>query len=200
MNWHTITFLGDSTMTIPGACILALWLGINRMWRPMLAWLFAFGGAMMIVVISKLLFMGWDITLPMLNFTGFSGHTASSSALYLSIALLLTQDSNRRRRALVLALTALLVTAVGLSRLMIKVHSESEVLLGLLVGATAAWAFGLSLRQSAPPLRHLLLPLGLAVALMMTGFDKPAPTQSFLQELAKDLSGRTEVFMRHEPL
>jgi hypothetical protein len=55
--------------------------------------LFAFGGAMMIVVISKPLFMGWDITLPMLNFTGFSGHTASSSALYLSIALLLTQDS-----------------------------------------------------------------------------------------------------------
>jgi membrane-associated phospholipid phosphatase len=52
---------------------------------------------------------------------------------------------------MVLTLTALLVTAVGLSRLMIKVHSESEVLLGLLVGATAAWAFGLSLRQSAPP-------------------------------------------------
>ena len=200
MNWHTITFLGDSTMTIPGACILALWLGINRMWRPLLAWLFAFGCAMMIVVISKLLFMGWDITLPMLNFTGFSGHTASSSALYLSIALLLTQDSSRSRRAVVLTLTALLVTAVGLSRLMIKVHSESEVLLGLLVGATAAWAFGQSLRQSAPPLRHLLLPLGLAVALMMTGFDKPAPTQSFLQELAKNLSGRTEVYMRHEPL
>lgn len=200
MNWHTITFLGDSTMTIPGACILALWLGANRMWRPMFAWLLAFGTAMSIVVISKLLFMGWDITLPKLNFTGFSGHTASSSALYLSIALLLTQDGSRVRRALVLALTALLVTAVGLSRLMIKVHSESEVLLGLLVGAAAAWGFSLSLRQSAPPLRHLLLPLGLAAVLMMTGFDKPAPTQSFLQEVAKNLSGRSEPYMRHEPL
>lgn len=200
MNWHTITFLGDSTMTIPGACILALWLGANRMWRPMFAWLLAFGMAMSIVVISKLLFMGWDITLPRLNFTGFSGHTASSSALYLSIALLLTQNGSRARRALVLALTAVLVTAVGLSRLMIKVHSESEVLLGLLVGAAAAWGFGLSLRQSAPPLRHLLLPVGLAAVLMMTGFDKPAPTQSFLQELAKNLSGRPEPYMRHEPL
>ncbi|BEV15063.1 phosphatase PAP2 family protein [Herbaspirillum sp. DW155] len=200
MNWHTITFLGDSTMTIPGACILALWLGANRMWRQMFAWLLAFGTAMSIVVISKLLFMGWGITLPGLNFTGFSGHTASSSALYLSIALLLTQDGSRTRRALVLALTAVLVTAVGLSRLMIKVHSESEVLLGLLVGAAAAWGFGLSLRQSAPPLRHLLLPVGLAAVLMMTGFDKPAPTQSFLQELAKNLSGRSEPYMRHEPL
>ncbi|AYR24088.1 phosphatase PAP2 family protein [Herbaspirillum rubrisubalbicans] len=200
MNWHTITFLGDSTITIPGACILALWLAINRMWRPMFAWLGAFGMAMLIVVISKLLFMGWDISLPMLNFTGFSGHTASSSALYLSLALLLTQQCSRGRRLLVLALTALVVTAVGTSRLMIKVHSESEVLLGLLVGAGAAWAFGLSLRESAPPLRHLLLPLGLAAALMMTGFDKPAPTQSFLQELAKNLSGRAEVYIRHEPL
>ncbi len=200
MNWHTITFLGDSTMTIPGACILALWMGMNQMWRPMFAWLVAFGSAMMIVVISKLLFMGWDIRLPMLNFTGFSGHTASSSALYLSIALLLTQDSSRVRRALALTLTALLVTAVGLSRLMIKVHSESEVMLGLLVGAGAAWAFGRSLQQSPPPLRHLLLPVGLAAALMMTGFDKPAPTQSFLQEVAKTLSGRSEVYMRHEPL
>ncbi|MCI1004738.1 phosphatase PAP2 family protein [Herbaspirillum sp. C7C8] len=200
MNWHTLTFLGDSTMTIPGACILTLWLGVNRMWRQMFAWLLAFGTAMMIVVISKLLFMGWDISLPMLNFTGLSGHTASSSALYLSIALLLTQDTTGLRRALVLTLTALLVTSVGLSRLMIKVHSESEVLLGLLVGAGAAWAFGLSLRQSAPPLRHLLLPLGLAAALMMTGFNKPAPTQSFLQELAKQLSGRAEVYMRHEAL
>ncbi|PNR73299.1 hypothetical protein BRN96_16620, partial [Xanthomonas oryzae pv. oryzae] len=80
MNWHTITFLGDSAITVPGACILALWLAVNRLWRPMLAWLISFGGAMLIVVISKLLFMGWDIRPPLLNFTGFSGHTASSCA------------------------------------------------------------------------------------------------------------------------
>ncbi|PLY57970.1 phosphatase PAP2 family protein [Herbaspirillum sp. BH-1] len=200
LSWHTITFFGDSAITIPAACILALWLGLNRLWRPMLAWLVCFGTAMFIVVVSKLLFMGWDIAPPMLNFTGFSGHTASSSALYLSIALVLTQGCSRPRRSLVLALTALAVTAIGVSRLMIKVHSESEVLLGLLLGAGAAWAFSLSLHRAPPPWRHLLLPLGLAAALLMTGFDKPAPTQSFLQELAKNLSGRPEVYFRHEPL
>ncbi|MBP1312902.1 phosphatase PAP2 family protein [Herbaspirillum huttiense F1] len=200
MNWHTITFLGDSAITVPGACILALWLAVNRLWRPMLAWLIAFGGAMLIVVISKLLFMGWDIRPPLLNFTGFSGHTASSCALYLSVALLLTRRSTPAWRTTILAITALLVTAVGLSRLMIKVHSESEVLLGLLVGASAAWTFGLSLREPAPALRHFLLPFALAAGLLMTGFDKPAPTQSFLQELAKNLSGRTEVYVRHDPL
>ena len=200
MNWHTITFLGDSAITVPGACILALWLAVNRLWRPMLAWLISFGGAMLIVVISKLLFMGWDVRPPLLNFTGFSGHTASSCALYLSVALLLTRRSTPAWRTTILAITALLVTAVGLSRLMIKVHSESEVLLGLLVGASAAWTFGLSLREPAPALRHFLLPLVLAAGLMMTGFDKPAPTQSFLQELAKNLSGRTEVYVRHDPL
>ncbi|WP_414772243.1 phosphatase PAP2 family protein, partial [Escherichia coli] len=88
----------------------------------------------------------WDIRPPLLNFTGFSGHTASSCALYLSVALLLTRRSTPAWRTTILPITALLVTAVGLSRLMIKVHSESEVLLGLLVGASAAWTFGLSLR------------------------------------------------------
>ena len=200
MNWHTITFLGDSAITVPGACILALWLAVNRLWRPMLAWLISFGGAMLIVVISKLLFMGWDIRPPLLNFTGVSGHTASSCALYLSVALLLTRRSTPAWRTTILAITALLVTAVGLSRLMIKVHSESEVLLGLLVGASAAWTFGLTLREPAPELRHFLLPFSLAAGLLMTGFDKPAPTQSFLQELAKTLSGRTEVYVRHAPL
>jgi len=115
LSWHTITFFGDSAITIPAACILALWLGLNRLWRPMLAWLVCFGTAMFIVVVSKLLFMGWDIAPPMLNFTGFSGHTASSSALYLSIALVLTQGCSRPRRSLVLALTALAVTAIGVS-------------------------------------------------------------------------------------
>lgn len=200
MNWHSITFFGDSAITIPAACILALWLGLNKMWRPMLAWLICFGTAMFIVVVSKLLFMGWDIAPPMLNFTGFSGHTASSSALYLSIAFLLTQASKRSRRLLVLALTAVAVSAIGVSRLMIKVHSESEVVLGLFLGAGAAWVFSRSLQRSPPPWRHLVLPLGLVAALLMTGFDKPAPTQTYLQELAKNLSGRSEVYFRHEPL
>lgn len=199
--WHTITFLGDSAFTVPGACVLALWLGVNGRWRQMLRWLLTFGTAMMIVVISKLLYMGWNIAPPLLyNFTGISGHTASATALYLSLAALLTEQASSRARLIALASTAALVLAVALSRLMIKVHSSSEVMTGLVLGACAAWWF---CRGPTPSERRLrgALALAAAAAFMLMGtYGQPAPTHALLQQIAMTLSGHHQVYARTIPL
>jgi membrane-associated phospholipid phosphatase len=198
--WHTITFLGDSSLTVPGACILALWLAANRMWLDMLRWLFAFGAAMMIVVVSKLLFMGWNISPPLLNFTGVSGHSASAAALYLAAATLFSAGRTARARMLALGVTLAAVIAVGMSRIMIKVHSGSEVTCGLLLGAAAAWWFGRALAQEGDDLRARYLPLVLASLLFLGANGQPAPTNGLLMQLAQTLSGHDYVYTRSIPL
>jgi undecaprenyl-diphosphatase len=67
-----------------------------------------------------------------------SGHALVSLAVYGSIALLLApRSSSPARRALLLGGTALLVVAIGFSRLYLGVHFLSDVLAGFAAGA--AW-------------------------------------------------------------
>lgn len=195
--WHTVTFLGDSAFTVPGAAVVALWLGMNGRWRLMLRWLFAFGTAMMVVVISKLLYMGWQLAPPLLyNFTGVSGHTASATALYLSVAMLLTEGRAARTRLITVTAAVVLLLAVGLSRYMIKVHSASEVITGLVLGALAAWWLCRALAQPQSKLRGGLVLAAAAVFMLMGTSGQPAPTHALLQQIAMALSGHSQVYTR----
>jgi undecaprenyl-diphosphatase len=67
-----------------------------------------------------------------------SGHALVSLAVYGSIALVLARRlSTRARRAFLLGMTALLVVAIGFSRLYLGVHFLSDVLAGYAAGV--AW-------------------------------------------------------------
>ncbi|OWY30979.1 phosphatase PAP2 family protein [Herbaspirillum robiniae] len=199
--WYSITFLGDSAFTVPGACAVALWLGLNGWWRQMLRWLFIFGTAMMIVVITKLLYMGWNIAPPLLyNFTGISGHSASATALYLTVAVLLTEGRAPRWRMLAIAAAGVLVLAVGMSRFMIRVHSASEIVTGLTLGALAAWWFCRGLSDSGRALRGGIVMAATAAFLLMGTSGQPAPTHDLLKQLAQSLSGRDQAYTRSIPL
>jgi membrane-associated phospholipid phosphatase len=67
-----------------------------------------------------------------------SGHALVSLAVYGSIALVLARRlSTRARRAVLLGVTALLVLAIGFSRLYLGVHFLSDVLAGYAAGV--AW-------------------------------------------------------------
>ena len=67
-----------------------------------------------------------------------SGHALVSLAVYGSIALVLARHmSTRARRAFLLGMTALLVVAIGFSRLYLGVHFLSDVLAGYAAGV--AW-------------------------------------------------------------
>lgn len=199
--WQNISFFGDSAFTVPGACVLALWLGAHGRWRSMLRWLWAFGVAMLLVVISKLLFMGWNIVPPGLpNFTGVSGHTASASAFYLGVALLLSEGRSAGQRQVAGTLALLVALAVGLSRLAIRVHSPSEVVTGFAIGLLAALWFWRGLRPPAAPLRGRVVLLVFAVCMLTGTGGRPAPTHQLLQQIALALSGHEQVYQRTTPL
>ncbi len=94
--------------------------------------------------LSKILFLGFSIGSARFNFTGFSDHSAMSVTLWLVSG----RWSNRWRGA-ALAVGYFIPLIVGFSRLVIHVHSTSEVAPGLLLGFTLSSAFLLSQRRTA---------------------------------------------------
>jgi membrane-associated phospholipid phosphatase len=198
--WHTVTFLGDSAFTVPCALAIAIWLSINGLWKQTVRWLLCFGVAMALVVVTKLLFMGWNIAPPFINFTGISGHSASATAVYLTAAFLFSNEKSERTRMLAIAAAIVFSIVIGLSRLAIKVHSESEVVIGLLTGAVAAWCFCRAFDGSKRTLRGKYVFVALSVFMLMGTTGKPAPTQGLLQDVAQMLSGRDMVYYRTIPL
>lgn len=202
--WNHVTFFGDSSFTLPCSALLFLWLSYNKQWRAALFWAISFGAAMFLVAASKVMFMAWHLAPPVLgNFTGISGHTASATALYLALSAVLFRDAGRAARLVTLALATALVFTIAISRVALRVHSGSEVILGLAVGAAAALLFALNLHspaEHAPSLRgKLLMPLLMLGVLLLTE-GRPAPTQDFLTQVAQALSGRGQVYGRSAPL
>jgi len=76
-----------------------------------------------------------------------SGHTAGAAIVYLTLALVLTKGT--RWKWPVIALTGVLVFAIGVSRVMLGVHWPTDVVGG--------WAFGLLWVFLALPLAERLL-------------------------------------------
>lgn len=200
MIWNAVTFFGDSAVTVPGALVLSAWLALNGAWKQAARWLFYFFCAMLLVVVSKLLFMGWNIRPPLFNFTGISGHTASATAVYLASAFLLGRDRASHLHLALLGIATALALTVGVSRLLLHMHSESEVIAGLLTGAAAAWFFCRGYDFAPGPLSAKWAPAVLVAALLLGVLGKPAPTHDLLEEVAMKLSGREQAFIRTEPL
>lgn len=203
--WPLITFLGDSNFTLPCAALLFLWLAYNSRWRQALHWGWWFGLTMLIVAVSKILFMAWNIAPPLLNFTGISGHSASAAMLYLGMALMLSQARGAGRRLFYLSVAVLLVAAIAISRLILGAHSLSEVIAGVGIGAFAVFLFSTALppsgrQRDAPPLKGTQL-MAVSMLLFLLLIDgRPAPTQTILEKIAQALSGQTQAYERTVPL
>ena len=201
MNWQWVSFFGDSTVLLPSAAAVFMVLFLRRPSRQ-IAWqwglLFGITGA--IVSASKLAFMGWGIGIRELDFTGFSGHTALSTAFWpIFLWLLCTRGSVALRRTAVV-MGYLLAGLVGYSRLAIHAHSPSEVIAGLLLGACGSALFLLLQRNSSRVVDAQLSWGGvlsliiIPVVLLNTGTK--APTQSLLGEIAVKLGPLEKPFTR----
>lgn len=160
---------------------------------------------MLIVAVSKILFMAWNIAPPLLNFTGISGHSASAAMLYLGMALVLSQARGAGRRLFYLSLAVLLVAAIAISRLILGAHSLSEVIAGVSIGAFAVFLFSASLGSSdqqgdtAPLKGKPLIAVSMLLFLLLID-GRPAPTQTILEEIAQALSGQARIYDRAVPL
>jgi membrane-associated phospholipid phosphatase len=196
--WPTVTHLGNSALLLPAALVLALWLVKTRHAPLALAWGLSFGTAVLLVLATKLAFMGWGIGSAALDFTGISGHATVSTAVFMMGVWLAVADRSRRLQVLGIACGLLVGLLVSVSRVVLKAHSVSEVVAGFALGAMAAalpiaWAAGRTLR-----LRQRWVPMALAGMLgLMPQISQPAETHGLVQKMALMASSRDAVYTRH---
>lgn len=200
--WQAFTSLGDSGFLLPVGLLMALWLFLGKGSRTAaLHWVLMFGACGLIVMLSKLAFMGWGIGSAKFNFTGFSGHTALSTSVWPVLLWMAVPHMTQRRRLIAAALGWCLAISIGISRLALEVHSNSEVIagaaLGTIVSAGFLWCH--SRLVSLPRGRQWpLIAMVLLIALLLQG--RPAPTQDALEVIAAKLANRERPYTRHDML
>jgi len=195
--WTLITSFGDAGLMVPTAVIIAVWLYAAQGRVAALLWCALFVSAGLLVTATKIAFLGFGLGIHRFNFTGISGHSMMSMAVF-PVALVLLGGASPRSRWILVPLGAGIAAMVALSRLVIHAHSLSEVLSGMAVGASVAGLF--FLLAKLPPARARNLPfVSFCLAMIfLAGYGRPAPSQDLVTRAALVLSGRDHPYTKKE--
>lgn len=185
--------LGDSRLLLPMAAILLVagW-HAGAVWH--VRWAMALMLVGLIVLISKLAFLGWGIGVASLDFTGFSGHAAMSAVVWPMTAFI--AGTTHRAGNWTAMLGFALAAAVGYSRIPLNAHSWSEVISGALLGAVgSAWVLGAT--SSATRRLHAgWAALALAIGCCAPVAFPQVRTHQLVVQMATALSGAAKAFDR----
>ncbi|NRR31518.1 phosphatase PAP2 family protein [Oxalobacteraceae bacterium] len=199
MNWwHGLTLLGSLAVTGPVGIAIAVWLMMGKSWRLAAQWCLLFGGAMALVVATKVAFIGWGIGIESVEFAGISGHAMRACAVFPVAAFLAFRHTGKRLHWIAVALGVVLALLISYSRIVVHAHSVSEVLsgapLGLLVAAAFLW---LASDADHLAMSRVLVVLCIPVLLVLPHVE-PIPTEQWMEDLALTLSGHERPFTRLE--
>jgi len=162
-----ITNLGDPVLLVAAAMVLIAYMLRCGARRTALMWLQAFAIALFLVALSK--FAVQLLGHAVLDVSSPSGHTGVSAAFYLCAAIALGRAMTRIGRIALLGASATLVLAIAISRVLLDAHDVAEIVIGLLIGAGAAFWFARRSVGEAPlpafRARHLAAFAALVVAL-----------------------------------
>jgi membrane-associated phospholipid phosphatase len=167
--WTFVTDFGDSAVTTPLALLIAALLWVVGARRIALGWVLAIGGCAITIGALKLLFGACGIALSFAHIISPSGHTAMSTAVYGSLALLIGARLPPRSRPFLYTAAAVAIVGIALSRVVLHEHSRAEIAVGFVVGGAAVAGFRAALRRHVvpvSPLGWLLLCGGVLVAVM----------------------------------
>ena len=195
--WIAVTQFGNSTLLLPAALVLALWLLSARAWRLAGVWSLSFGTAVLLVLGSKLAFLGWGLGWAAIDFTGISGHATVSTSVCTMAAWLATASRSRSTRLLAIGGGLLMGLLVSISRLVLHAHSVSEVVAGFALGAVAA-GLPIACGWATPPrVAQRWVPLALAAVVgLVPQVVRPAESHGLVMEMALMASGRAHVYQR----
>lgn len=198
--WYQITALGGIGVTGSLSVAIALWLATAHCRVRALYWCMLFGGAMLLVIASKIAFIGWGVGLMSVDFAGFSGHASRAAAVFpVAAYLLLRKQPSWLCRAGV-AGAVLLALLVTYSRIAVKTHSTSEAVLGCALGLMVAAAFITLVRSPRDFSPHpVLVALTLAVLVLLPQSEqghKKFNSQQLMTGVALNLSGNDRPYQR----
>jgi membrane-associated phospholipid phosphatase len=180
----------------PVALAIAVWLFASRAWRGALAWLSLFGTAAVFVFCTKVAYAGWCVGVQELDFTGVSGHSMNATSV-LTVAGYFIGSRTSKAAAVISGLLGYCTgVVVGISRLMLGVHSLSEVVVGCALGGAVA-LLAIRIIRGHPSL--VVAPLVFAftvLTLVFTLHGERAPSEKLTVKVALYLSGRTTPCVR----
>jgi membrane-associated phospholipid phosphatase len=139
-----ITDFADQAVILPLVLAIGIVLLVQGWRRGAAAWALAAVATFAAMLALKLVFLACAHSFGTTDIHTPSGHVAAATVVTGGLAVLLF-----RRRATVLTLAALAAVVIGVSRLVLGVHSLPEVMLGAVVGLVGALA--LLLLAGRPP-------------------------------------------------
>lgn len=201
-SWRIITHLGSASLLLPTLAITAIGLGVSGQARAVRVWLSTLAPAVLLTLLTKIVFFGWGVGSANLDFTGISGHTLLATAvLPILFGWLLSSEKWALGRIAPMAgfvLGLLLSVAVGISRIVLGAHSMSEVAVAWGLGlAVCVLTFKAMARHEQRPWFALLAP---AILLLASGTTASnfIPTHNWEVRLALMISGRDSAFTRQQ--
>jgi membrane-associated phospholipid phosphatase len=195
--WHLLTRLGEMQILLPAALLAMLTLLRRSDSRPLAVWWLVFLlAAAGLTTASKLAFMGWGIGSAALDFTGISGHAMFAAAVYPLLLGTLASHAAPAGQRLAVAAGFVLALLIGISRLQVGAHSDSEVVAGLLLGAAASAGALMLTRLPQAVIGPVLPALVAAWVLVMPLQAPPSQSHGLVTKLSLLLSGQQKPHTR----
>lgn len=164
-----LTDFADQAVMLPVVVAIAIVLAMQGWRRGAVVWLGVAFVTFSVMLILKLVFIACTPLFSPIDVHSPSGHVAAATVVAGGLAALLT-----RRRASILPVAMLAAGVIGVSRLVLGMHSLPEVVLGALVGLAGAAAL-LTLAGPPPVLRpSRVFVVVVIVAALFHGMHLPA--------------------------
>jgi membrane-associated phospholipid phosphatase len=194
--WQLISHLGSSSLLMPilAIAVIGLWLSSQK--KVVHLWIIGLTLAVTITVISKVFFLGWGIGIASLNFTGISGHTLLATSILPVLFFSVAGESQTKFSNIGLWFGLILSFSVGISRIVLGMHSISEVVAGWMIGLVVC---GVTLNAMESHLGRLAyLQISLLFFMLAIGSTTPnyLPTHDMEIKLALLLSGHDKPYTR----
>lgn len=164
-----LTDFADQAVILPVVIAVAAALWWQGWRRGAFIWLGVVGATFAAILSAKLVFLGCSPVFSPLNLYSPSGHVAAATVVGGGLAVIFT---GRLRSVMPAALFAALV--IGVSRLVLRMHTVPEVLVGGIIGMAGA---AVLMHFTGPPPRLKVKPLVavvLVVAALFHGMRLPA--------------------------
>lgn len=196
ISWTSITSLGSFSVMAPAAAAITAWLVLGRAWRLVAWWCALFIGGMALVVATKIAFIGWGMGIRSLDFTGFSGHVMRATAVAPVLLYLILQSAPRLLRNMGVLVGLAFGVIIAVSRVEVHAHSVSEIIAGWVLGASVSLGFIWIMSQTRKVELHPWFITLSLLALLLTPYAEPTPTQRWITNAALNLSGHDRPYIR----
>jgi membrane-associated phospholipid phosphatase len=165
-----LTDFADQAVILPLVLAVAIALAVLGWRRGALIWLLVVAGTFSATVAFKLMFLACSPVFGPLDVHSPSGHVAAATVVSGGLAAMFT-----RRRVSILPAAVLAAIVIGVSRVVLGMHTLPEVIVGAMIGLVGAAAL---LRLAGPPPPRLrvapLIAVVVVVATVFHGLHLPA--------------------------